>query len=212
MTPPAPLYPMPRFLDSSLGRLTIDFELTDKYEQSLHRDAKFWDAITNRKQKSRKRRSRKFLSNAQDQFSIIDDPLVSDTVDTRLDNLQSPVPAKATNQSGMSDLDLIKLLGNVEEDLPLPSSPGGFPSVPLPTSTNDGPPVSISPPPQTIHSANKELLALDDLEKELGLDEPVDSIGASSTPAQNQPSAASKALSDLDDLDDIEEYLNSLNN
>lgn len=31
--------------------LKIDEAAADKYEQSLHRDAKFWDAITNRKQK-----------------------------------------------------------------------------------------------------------------------------------------------------------------
>ena len=44
-----------------------------KYEQSLHRDTRFWDAVQTRKIKSKKRRSRKYISNATDQFSIMDE-------------------------------------------------------------------------------------------------------------------------------------------
>lgn len=74
--------------------IRIDEAMTDQYEQSLHRDAKFWDAITNRKQRSRKRRSRKFLSNAQEQFSIdeSDHDYEEDQNEKKFDNLQSPVP------------------------------------------------------------------------------------------------------------------------
>ena len=121
--------------------------------QSLHRDAKFWDAIANRKQKSRKRRSRKFVSSSQvkqifndfqfnlkisylnlynhslsflnlnlkDQFSILDEVTAEDLPEQKLLNLSSPVPPKSSNVSGMSDLDLIMLLGNVDDDITLPA-------------------------------------------------------------------------------------------
>ena len=53
--------------------LLIDLISSDKYEQSLHRDTRFWDAVQTRKIKSKKRRSRKYISNATDQFSIMDE-------------------------------------------------------------------------------------------------------------------------------------------
>ncbi len=200
--------------------LKIDEAAADKYEQSLHRDAKFWDAITNRKQKSRKRRSRKFLSNQQEQFSIDESDHGEEEdreISSRFDNLSSPVPAKSTNNGGMSDEDLIALLGNVEDDIaaaittPTKTDTSVDGSTNLPSS-ND----AITP------EAEKELLALDDLEKELGLDdmnlfsgkEPessAPSTDTSKTPAQAEGATPAKDISDLDDLDDIEEYLNSLN-
>ena len=53
--------------------LVIDVSSSDMYEQSLHRDTRFWDAVSARKIKSKKRRSRKYLSNTNDQFSITDE-------------------------------------------------------------------------------------------------------------------------------------------
>lgn len=207
--------------------LKIDEAAADKYEQSLHRDAKFWDAITNRKQKSRKRRSRKFLSNQQEQFSI-DESDHGDEEDressSRFDNLSSPVPAKSTNNGGMSDEDLIALLGNVEDDIAA--------AITTPAKTDTHSTSSYTVDETTVTStissmtpeAQKELLALDDLEKELGLDDmnlfsgkdsessPVLS-STSKTPAkQSAAGTPAKDIADLDDLDDIEEYLNSLNN
>ena len=65
----------------------------------------------------------------------------------------------------------------------------------------------------------KELLALDDLEKELGLDDMNLFTGKDSESPRNTSKASiekssatpAKDIADLDDLDDIEEYLNSLN-
>lgn len=53
--------------------LLIDISSSDSYEQSLHRDTRFWDAVSARKTKSKKRRSRKYLSNTNDQFIITDE-------------------------------------------------------------------------------------------------------------------------------------------
>jgi len=53
--------------------LVIDATSADKYETSLHKDSRFWDAVTARKTKSKKRRSRKYMASSADQFSIFDD-------------------------------------------------------------------------------------------------------------------------------------------
>lgn len=50
--------------------LVIDASSTDRYEQSIHRDTRFWDTVAARKQKAKKRRARKFVSSAHEQFSI----------------------------------------------------------------------------------------------------------------------------------------------
>ena len=159
------------------------------------------------------------MSNQQEQFSIDEsDHGDEEDMDTssRFDNLSSPVPAKSTNNGGMSDEDLIALLGNVEDDIAA--------AITTPAKTDvsnvDG---SINTPSSTdaiTPEAQKELLALDDLEKELGLDDmnlfsgkdsesSAKSTGTSKTPEASATPA--KDIADLDDLDDIEEYLNSLN-
>lgn len=160
------------------------------------------------------------MSNQQEQFSIDESDHGEEEdreTSSRFDNLSSPVPAKSTNNGGMSDEDLIALLGNVEDDIaaaittPTKTDTSVDGSTNLPSS-ND----AITP------EAEKELLALDDLEKELGLDdmnlfsgkEPessAPSTDTSKTPAQAEGATPAKDISDLDDLDDIEEYLNSLN-
>lgn len=97
--------------------LVIDSDMAEQYEQSLHRDAKFWDAVTNRKNKARKRRSRKFVSSSEGQFSILDEPIPnSESACESRDLPQSPVTSKSRDSTGMSDLDLIMLLGEAEED------------------------------------------------------------------------------------------------
>ena len=53
--------------------ILIDSVSTDKYEASLHKDARFWESIATRKTRGKKRRSRKFVSAQQEQFSISDD-------------------------------------------------------------------------------------------------------------------------------------------
>lgn len=58
------------FTDSGL---LIDPTSTDKYEESLHRDDTFWEAIKARKTKNKKRKLKKYSSNNQGQFSISDE-------------------------------------------------------------------------------------------------------------------------------------------
>ena len=53
--------------------ILIDSVSTDKYEASLHKDARFWESIATRKTRGKKRRPRKFVSAQQEQFSISDD-------------------------------------------------------------------------------------------------------------------------------------------
>lgn len=67
--------------------LLIDASSSDTYEQSLHRDTRFWDAVSARKIKSKKRRSRKYLSNTNDQFSITDEGSAS-THDDDMDSIR----------------------------------------------------------------------------------------------------------------------------
>ena len=67
--------------------LVIDVSSSDMYEQSLHRDTRFWDAVSARKIKSKKRRSRKYLSNTNDQFSITDEGSAS-THDDDMDSIR----------------------------------------------------------------------------------------------------------------------------
>jgi protein-tyrosine phosphatase len=62
--------------------LMIDLSSSDKYEQSLHRDTRFWDAVAARKTRSKKRRSRKYLSSSNDQFSISDEAINDDELDS----------------------------------------------------------------------------------------------------------------------------------
>ena len=86
--------------------------------------------------------------------------------DTRFDNLQSPVPAKSSNSCGMSDLDLIALLGDVESS----EDPSSTILSATSQSTGSGPIDSAdsavsSTKASELGSASKELLALDDLEK-----------------------------------------------
>jgi hypothetical protein len=53
--------------------IIIDSISTDKYEASIHKDARFWESIATRKSRGKKRRSRKFVSAQQEQFSISDE-------------------------------------------------------------------------------------------------------------------------------------------
>ena len=52
--------------------LHLEATSTDRFELTLHRDAKFWDSVTSRKQRAKKRKARKFLSAQQERFSILD--------------------------------------------------------------------------------------------------------------------------------------------
>lgn len=118
--------------------LVIDESSTDRYEQNLHRDAKFWESISSRKQRAKRRRARKFLSNQQERFSIVDDvKAAGDDPDGPFAHLSflTDVVAGSSggadggsgsgggggggvgkNSAGLSDMDLIMQLAQAEGD------------------------------------------------------------------------------------------------
>ena len=79
--------------------LVIDLSSADKYEQSLHRDTRFWDAVAARKVKSKKRRSRKYVSNSNDQF-IIDEAGETGSHDEEMDSIR--FSAVSTDRAAVS--------------------------------------------------------------------------------------------------------------
>jgi hypothetical protein len=209
--------------------ITLDPVTSDKYELTLHRDSRFWDAVASRKLKSKKRRSRKYTASVQEHFSIGDEPhspaktsasagllgslgsLGSDLLGFG-DNAE-PAPAASCGTS-MADLDLIQQLANAESSNFSRTTNGGTTTPNL--------------------SAVDELQALDLLEQELGL-----GLGSSapSTPSHSRTKSSDKLVADtstpivtkfsrenlsesgtksksddidLDNLEDLENYLNSL--
>ena len=60
-------------------------EVTERYEQSLHSDYRFWESVAARKAKAKKRRSRKFVSVTHESFSIGDGEVIdSNAFDTEV--------------------------------------------------------------------------------------------------------------------------------
>jgi hypothetical protein len=173
--------------------ITLDPITSDKYELTLHRDSRFWDAVANRKAKAKKRRSRKFAATAQEQFSIGDETSgqsdgsgifgfannllgISDS-----DESPSPTPSVGGGGSAISDVDLIQQLANAEFNS-FPESPPK-PTTVMTTGNSATAGVGLS--------AVDELEALDLLEQELGLGLSAGTSSAStpnaaqSTPARN---------------------------
>lgn len=181
--------------------LTIDSNTADKYELSLHKDTRFWDAVAARKSKSRKRKPRKFATTVQEQFSISDEA-TGDSSSSSGNSSSSSASSQFYDIAGSND-DLIMQLAqaeNVEYDNSDSSSSVGKTEV--------------------ISSANVELRALEELEKELGLDlssnditnSNSSGIANSSDGISSIATANHNAMSDaIDDLDDLEKYLESLN-
>lgn len=154
--------------------LLLDAFSTDKFEMTLHKDIKFWESISLRKQKAKKRKTRKFLSTQQDRFSIADDVAGSDSAGTTEVSFYSSFAAPSSSSrspsdvdySNVSDIDLIKQLAELE---------GGSSDL-LDASTEEGY-FAANRSDTTGHSGfqssaggTSELQALEDLEKELGLD------------------------------------------
>jgi len=172
--------------------IIIDSISTDKYEASLHKDARFWESITTRKSRSKKRRSRKFVSAQQEQFSISDDassggksPTDSNTsvvsfLSAQAALLQQQQKASST-VSGLSDMELILQLAQAED--PSESSLEPNSNVAIPPVTNT-----------VVSNRFEELQALEDLEKELGLGE----LGLSSSGLVQVPGNNSTLVSSGD--------------
>eukprot|EP00428_Durinskia_dybowskii_P079327 CAMPEP_0170449960 /NCGR_PEP_ID=MMETSP0117_2-20130122/51522_1 /TAXON_ID=400756 /ORGANISM="Durinskia baltica, Strain CSIRO CS-38" /LENGTH=702 /DNA_ID=CAMNT_0010711235 /DNA_START=35 /DNA_END=2140 /DNA_ORIENTATION=+ len=123
--------------------LTVEASSADKFELTLHKDAKFWDSVSNRKQRAKKRKARKFLSSQQERFSIGDD-FKGDEDDAGVTEVNfyssftSPDSALGgkeggkSNVSGLSDLDLIMQLAELESGA---SSGGGGGGAPVASSS-----------------------------------------------------------------------------
>lgn len=199
--------------------LVIDAISTDRYELSLHRDTRFWESVSQRKARSKKRRSRKFISETQEQFSIGDDYGFNDD----LNEIKfTPSPIKVPiNPSLLSDEELIMQLAQAEDNESI-----------LPPKIS-----SASSAAAADNSANVELQALEDLERELGLDDlnlfksntpttnPIPSSNSTSSLHSSNTTAGSgtttsatvasttvnaSSVTDDDNLDELEKYLQSL--
>lgn len=221
--------------------LQLDAFSTDKFEMTLHKDIKFWESISLRKQKAKKRKSRKFLSTQQDRFSIADDVVGSDSAGATEVSFYSSFTTPSSSSrspsdvdySNVSDIDLIKQLAELE---------GGSSDL-LGTSTEES--YYAANRTDTIgHSSFQsstggasELQALEDLEKELGLDSLLlfgTNNNSSTSGGSTKESAAGPMSSDspagkettgsseknnaalggddinFDNLDELESYLQSL--
>lgn len=217
--------------------LLLEASSADKFEMTLHRDAKFWDAIANRKLKAKKRKARKFLSHQQERFSIGDDLRGEDDAGTTEVNFYSsftPGAAAASSSSAqtsegpnafssMSDMDLIMQLAELEgggggsgaEEVSFPAN------VSFSDLSESKPPASTNSTSTTskVTAASSELQVLEELERELGLDNfltgpsitTTDPASAAGISASAPKAAASSAfLDDDENLDELEKYLQSL--
>lgn len=202
--------------------LVIDATSSDKYEMSLHKDGRFWESISSRKQKSKKRRARKFISSQQEQFSISDDmKFLEDEDSSEVSFTRIPQSnSKASNVSGMSDMELIMQLAMAEGDKEVSSNKSNTVSVASDLYDLGEPGLQN----------NSELQALEDLEKELGLGDlnlfgdknvissPNLKASEGSDPdslisdyvAPKVSGKTTERLNDDDNLDELEQYLNSI--
>lgn len=175
--------------------LVLDHDSRDRYDQMLHRDKRFWEAVATRKAKGKRRRSRQFVTRHHESFSIGDELGPSSPTDQEDSNEHLSVggSSSAVSTSGISDRDLIMQLAEAEdEDATMNSAvailkppTGGLsgsqtplgrdefvvdtPSYPLSTgglSASSG--HSAGGRPEKT-AADAELFALDELERELGI-------------------------------------------
>jgi protein-tyrosine phosphatase len=182
-------------LTDTTNKDLLDAASQDKYESGLHKDAKFWDSVTARKNKGKKRKSRKFTADQYDPFSIIDDSKVSHGTDHDeiSFNFSSKFASGLNNSS--NDMELIKQLAQAEGD-------------------DDDVPSSVQQSSAPV--VKGELEALEDLEKELGLSDlqlfSNEKLKPSSSNLTEAPASKPPATSqgDDDNLDELERYLQSL--
>jgi hypothetical protein len=63
---------LPKLNSPNDSGIIIDYQNIDKYDMSLHRDGRFWDAIKERNNKKGKRNNRQYLTKSPQQFCIVD--------------------------------------------------------------------------------------------------------------------------------------------
>ena len=233
-----PLPPAPSTSDSGV---ILDAQSTDKFEQMLHRDARFWENIADRKVRSKKRKPRKYASNATEKFSIVDGTdIVKQSRDEALRNslLDTSQFNYIEDDDGDDEIDeLLKLDGNdikyyKQEDCP--HGEGGMSDQELINQLaqaeidDDGDDsstqfVDVKEDIDSLvegTSTSNELKALEELEKELGLDFNVVSASScsdnegkgNSGPKTRQAHDRKETTGeDSQSLDDLEDFLHSLN-
>jgi hypothetical protein len=187
---------------------------TDKFELTLHRDAKFWDSVASRKQKAKRRKARKFVSAQQEQFSIDDGG--KGGAETEVDFYAAFGGEKGAPVSGLSDMDLIQQLAELEGGETGGKSEGA--GVGVGTGAQPGESGSLegsvhgsgSSASVSATASNSELQALEDLEKELGLDSFALFSGGGAQEDKGDKGDKAGPVVDDDDLDELEMYLNSL--
>jgi hypothetical protein len=197
----------------------------DLCEQMLQKDVRFWESVTQRKIKAKKRKSRKFLSATSDKFSISDDDKPSNLSEPQYieevvnSYYESNSDHDATKKQ--SDLDLIQQLTLAENDNDfdmilqstandkINSNVSNMTTEHNKMDTNDQLGVDsrslVKSTKENNPSASLELKALEDLEKELGLD-----MGSIESVKTSTVVDTSKAVSSVDDLEDLEKFLESL--
>ena len=166
--------------------LLLDSSHADKYEQSLHKDTRFWDAVQSRKSRVKRRRPRRFAAATQEQFSIGgDDASPQGTTLAAINSTLSSLFSLGGEASSYNT-DLISQLAEAED--------GGCAEDAVPAASQET-------------QASMELQALEELEKELGLELFDGPPAPAAAPAEGV--SAAQAASD-NDLDELEKYLESL--
>jgi hypothetical protein len=157
----------------------------------LNRDLKFWDAITNRKIKSKKRRSRKFLETSTNEQFIIDTNFLSDIEDYYGDNMNK-IETNINELIKISDQELIMQLANIENDINLNNFDLNNMNTNSTISLDKDKIGTIA----VTTSADYELKALEDLEKELGLDNGIAYINNSNSNSKKSPKTTTPTSTD----------------
>ena len=201
--------------------IQVEGEFSERYEQTLHRDVRFWESIAARKNKAKRRRARKFVSTTHDQFSIgEDDKGGGGSTEIVFSNSHSHSSSDISpDDDGLaaSNMDLIAALAEAEdfgdEDMGLGGGNGdddddasGF--VPISAAAVDAASAVPAPTTPAAKEANDNLAALDELEKELGIDG--DSMFVAEQSFTPKGAGAGADTSIEEEFDELEKYLESL--
>lgn len=211
--------------------LLIDASSADRYEQTLHSDSRFWEAVGARKNKAKTRKTRKFKSVVRETFTLDDGEDGSyDEDDDAVSSVVKPRSATLDRARESKDRDLIEALAQAEaegegdEDSPraglddsaLNISGAGVEAVGLglsvPSAARKGADGGVHEGGGSKEAVSKELAELEELEKQLGLDSAATATANPSAGADGgiEGEGADTGDGELDDLDDLERYLASI--
>jgi tensin len=218
--------------------LVIDASSADRYERTLHNDSRFWEAVTTRKNKARKRQTRRFKSVVREAFTLDDGEeegmgYEHDEVVTSVMRGGDPNDSLAR---ASKDRDLIEALAQAEldgddehftsgeggggggmDDSALNLSGAGIEPVGLglaasPAATSN--PASSATAAASVNTPgntmSQELAELAELERELGLDSSYSPAAVVGVSPPGAGAGAGEGDDEEDDLDDLEKYLESI--